>query len=167
MALGTLVKAAFPLSKDMALAYAYDPAFEIDPDEEKHMAKYRQCVERLDFAPMTQEGQAPTLFHFRPLTDSELTRVRQSPLCRDDLTLYRIVVRMSLIAVTNAGPGAEALEKVERKTDPEWPGFGKIVTTSYMDVLGEVPKGANRMVGELTNGFGSIVFARSTNLSPP
>ena len=167
MALGTYVKAAFPLSKDMALAYAFDPAFEIDPDETKHLEKYHQCVERIDFAPMTIEGQEPTLFHFRPLTDSELTKIRQSPARHDEMLMCRIVVRMSLIAVTNGGPGGEALEKVERKIDPDWPGFGKLVTTDYMNLLGSVSMSANRMKGEIATLLGSIVFTRSLNLSPP
>lgn len=163
-----------PLTDSMPLAYSHDPDFDRAPfaagpdgtalDEESaekaFMVAFLSCRERHDYAGVTKAGGQPTIFHCRPLTDDEVRRMRG--LAVSDAQLAALVVRICLERVENGG----ALDKLERKVDPDYPGFGKLVTVKYMDLLGNVSIALGRMQGDITNELGNHVFSRSINLDP-
>lgn len=150
-----------PLTDSMALAYAYDPSFERGDNEEKYLEAFRSATERLDYSALVKSGDQPTLFHMRPLTDAETRRIRGLGTL-SDAELAALVVRMTLERVENGGD----LAKVERKADPAFQGFGKLVTESYMNLLGQISVAMGRPQGEITNQLGIHVFMRSLNLDP-
>lgn len=158
-----------PLTDSMALAYSHDPDFDQETnadgqpyaDGEAYMLAFKSATERLDYARVTKSGGQPTLFYFRPLTDAETRRIRGLGDI-SDAQLAALVVRMTLERVEHGGE----LAKIERKVDPEFPGFGKLITTKYMDVLGGVSVSLGRPQGEITNQLGLHVFLRSLNLDP-
>jgi len=169
-----------PLTDVMPLAYAFDPAFELpepvipvgasDEEAAKVRAKaisdylegpFRSASERLDYAAITKPGDSPTLFYCRPLTDSETRRIRGIGSI-SDIQLAALVVRITLQRVENGGE----LAKIERKQDPEFPYFGKLISLPYMELLGGVSVALGRFQGEITNQIGLQVFERSLNLDP-
>ncbi len=150
-----------PLTDSMALAYANDPAFDRGDDEEKYVEAFRAATERLDYSSLTKSGEQPTLFHFRPLTDAEVRRIRGMG-DLSDVQLAALVVRMCLERVENGGE----LGKIDRKKDPEYPRFGDLVTPKYMEILAHISVALGRPQGEITNQLGLHVFFRSLNLDP-
>lgn len=166
-----------PLTDSMALVYSFDPGLDRPPpvgDDLKGEAReaaekalneflnaFRVASERLDFSPIMKSGETLTMFHFRPLSDAEIRRVRALPLSNEQLAA--LTVRLCLERVENGG---DLLSKIERKSDPEFPGLGKLATAAYMEVLGALSTALDRPRGDLTNELGAAVFLRSLNLDP-
>lgn len=158
-----------PLTDSMALAYAYDPAFDAaraefpvgkDGDDEAYISAWKSATERLDYSTLIKSNETPTLFRFRPLSDAESRKLHSLPIGVTEM--LAVVVRMTLQSVHNGGE----FEKFERKVDPALRDLGKIVTVPYMDMLGALSLSFNRPLGEITTSLGGIVYQRSLNLDP-
>lgn len=146
-----------PLSEGFALAYAYDPAFDIDrPD---HIEGYKRALDTLDFSPLVKNGQPASMFHFRALALSELRALHA--LGRDVLMPW-LAFRLCLQRVDNC----TGLEQLQRAPDPEYPSLGSMVSLRQTNLIDAVPLALGRVAGELITDLGHAVIARSATPSP-
>lgn len=128
------------------------------PEPESFDAAYRRCVERLDFAEITKQGERPTFFVLAPIDGLMVRRLvdRYGDVTPEKLGAegLSIVLRIGLITIEN-WPDAPDIEK-----KPEQP-WGLLVPQQAIDDIDRVAVELGGPWGAATSELASLVIARS------
>lgn len=160
-----------PLSRELRLAYAYDPAFDVgrykapgveaEDADKKWLADYEKAVETLDFQPLCVPGQTPTIFRFRPLKAREFDMLGR--LGADEGSPAMVVFRCCLEGVENAHADLTGFKK---SVDPSLEAFGQIVDRKATELFGGLSEMVGKPMNHLIYMLGNEVVKRHTQPSP-
>lgn len=162
------------ITRNFALAYPFDSAFETDryvepgmdddakaAAEKRYMDEFRRCVETQDYKPLCRAGESPTIFRFRTLRPTEVDKMMA--VAGEDGSPSWLAFRLGLVSVENA---IDEFTKFEKGKNPRLQSFDNMVTPKSMDVYGAASLLCGRPANELVYLLGSIVIERSTTPSP-
>jgi hypothetical protein len=149
-----------PLTDSFALAWKHDPALASDlPD---FAEQYQRAIETLDFAPLTREGQRPTLFHLKALRGVALEALRASAKGELGPTEAITAFRASLVRLEHA----DGLPELTWTTDHERRDLGRLVSVEWMAMLDAIGTEFGHPFNSIALQLGMAVLQRSITPSP-